>query len=123
MSVKVFGANDAINERTTAQYSGTLQDAAGDAIDSGAVTAIMATLKDPSDDTAINSRNAQDVLGVNGGSLGAGGAFSLTLSTLDTIARGTLALQPRRLTIKVTYTSGVLTHEVWFYIRSLADIT
>lgn len=123
MSVKVFRADDAINEQTTAQYTCTLTDPTGAAIDTGAVTAIVATLKDTADDTVINSRNAQDVLGTNGGSLGAGGAFTLTLSTLDTIARGTAALQPRRLTLKVTYASGVLTHEIHFYIRSLADIT
>lgn len=123
MSVKVFGSGDAINEQTTAQYACTLVDPTGAAIDSGAVTAIAATLKDEGDDTVINSRSAQSVLGVNGGTLSAGGAFTLTLSTLDTIARGTAALQPRRLTLKVTYTSGVLTHEVHFFIRGLADIT
>lgn len=123
MSVKVFGSGEAINEQTTAQYACTLVDPTGAAIDSGAVTAIAATLKDEGDDTVINSRSAQSVLGVNGGTLSAGGAFALTLSTLDTIARGTAALQSRRLTLKVTYTSGVLTHEVHFAIRSLADIT
>lgn len=91
MSVKVFGSGDAINEQTTAQYACTLVDPTGAAIDSGAVTAIAATLKDEGDDTVINGRSAQSVLGVNGGTLSAGGAFALTLSTLDTIARGTAA--------------------------------
>lgn len=123
MSVKAFGSNEAVNEQTTAQYACTLTDAAGAAIDSGAVTAIVATLKDAADETVINGRSGQDVLGVNGGSLGPSGAFTLTLSTLDTIARGTQALQPRRLTLKATYTSGVITHEVHWYVRSLADIS
>lgn len=123
MSVTTFRENDAVNEQSTARYACTLTDETGAAIDSSAVTAIVATLKDAADDTAINSRNAQSVLGVNGGALSAGGAFSLTLSTLDTIARGTAPLQLRRLTLKATYTTGVLTHAVNFYVRSLADIS
>lgn len=123
MSVKTFKEGDAINEQSTAQYACTLTDETGAAIDSGAVTGIVATLKDAADDTVINARSAQDVLGVNGGTLGASGAFALVLSTLDTIARGTAPLQLRRLTFKVTYTTGVLTHEVCFYVRSLADIS
>lgn len=122
MSIKSFGAGDAVLEQTTARYACTLQDHTGAAIDSGAVSAIVATLKDPSDETVINSRNAQSVLNVNGGTLSAGGAFALILSTLDTIARGTAPLQLRRLTLKVTFTAGVLTHQVDFYVRSLTDI-
>lgn len=123
MAVTTFSANDAINEQSTARYACTLVDHTGTAIDSSAVSAIVATLKDPSDETVINSRAAQSVLNTNGGTMGSAGAFALVLSTLDTIARGTATLQPRRLTLMVTYTDGVLTHEVDFLVRALADIT
>lgn len=123
MSIKQFGSGDAVNEGTTARYACTLTDHTGAAIDSAAVSAIVATLKDANDETVINSRNAQSVLNVNGGTMGSAGAFALVLSSLDTIARGTAALQPRRLTLKVTFTTGVVTHEISYFVRSLADIS
>lgn len=122
MPIKVFATGDAVLEQSTARYTCTLVDHTGVAIDSSAVSAIVATLKDASDGETINSRDAQSVLNTNGGTMGASGAFALVLSTLDTVARGVEPLQPRRLTLKVTYSEGVLTHEVDFYVRSLADI-
>ena len=112
--VTVFGQGDAINEQSSAQYACTFVDTAGAAIDSGAITTITATLKDADDDTTINSRAAQSVKNVNGGTLGVGGAFTLTLASGDTIARGAKLFQARRLTLIVDFTTGRLTHEVMF---------
>jgi len=123
MGIRAFAAGDAILEQSTARYACTFVDHTGAAIDSAAVSAITATLKDASDETTINSRAAQSVLNVNGGTMGSNGAFALVLSTLDTIARGTEPIQPRRLTLMVTFSEGVLTHEVNFFVRSLADIS
>ena len=122
MSVKQFGPNDAINEQSTARYTCTLTDVAGATITDGSVSAIVATLVNAETGTAINSRSAQSVLNVNGGTLSSG-VFTLVLSTADTVAVGTSLLQPRRLTLKVTYTGGVLTHAVEFFVRALSEIS
>lgn len=122
MSVRQFGIGDAIPEQSTAQYVGTLTTPAGAVVSDGAVSAIVATLVDANTGTAINSRSAQNVFNTNGGTLSSG-VFTLTLSTSDTVAVGTQEMQPRRLTIKVTYSSGVITHEVGFFVRSLENIT
>lgn len=121
MAITQFGPNDAINEQSSARYTCTLTDIAGTTIADGAVSAIVATLVDAEDGTVINSRSAQSVLNVNGGTLSSG-VLTLVLSTSDTIARGRRALQARRLTIKVTYSAGVLTHEIGFFVRSLSEI-
>ena len=125
MSVTILTPANAITEGSTALYSCTLTDTAGTAISSGAVSAIDATLRDVQTDAIINSRDAQSVLNVNGGTLASGGAFSLVLSALDNIqaASNTRTLQARRLTLEVTYTDGALTHEVTYYVRALADIS
>ena len=123
MAITTFSSNDAINEQSTARYACTFVDHIGVAIDSSAISAIVATLKNASDDTTINSRAAQSVLNAHGGTMGSGGAFALILSTLDTVAVGALALQPRRLTLVVDYTDGRLTHEVDFLIRALQDVS
>lgn len=122
MSVRHFGSGDCILEQSSARYVGTLTDHTGAVISDGAVSAITATLVDASTGTAINSRSAQNVLNANGGTLSSG-VFTLVLSTSDTVAVGTQEMQPRRLTLKVTYSSGVLTHEVHFFVRSLENIT
>lgn len=123
MAVKQFGPDSAINEGSSAQYSCTFNDPTGMPINSAAVSAIKATLADFRTGQTINSRNDQSVLGANGGTLGLNGAFTLVLGAADTVAIGTQALQVRRLTLKVTYTTGVLTHEVQFHIQSLVHIT
>lgn len=120
---KVFGAGDAIPEQSTSQYACRFIDhLTGADINGAAVTGITATLRAFRGDV-INSRTAQDVLNVNGGTLAVDGAFALVLSSLDTVAVGTEALQSRVLTLEVDFTTGKLTHEVHFYIRQLDDVS
>lgn len=125
MSVTNLTPTTPINEGSTARYACVLTTVAGVAIDSGAISAITATLRDVQTDAIVNSRDAQSVLNANGGALSTGGAFALILTPADTIqATGnTRTLQARRLTLEVTYDSGVITHEVTFYVRALADIS
>jgi hypothetical protein len=119
---KVFTAGEAIPEQSSAQYACTFVDATGAAITGASISAIVATLRAVGG-AVINSRNAQSVLNVNGGSLTGGGAFTLVLSALDTVAVGTQTLQERMLTLEVTFTSGTLTHEVRYYVRQLDDVS
>lgn len=122
MTPKVFGPGDAIFERATAQYVCSFIDHTGAAIDAGAITEILATLRPPGG-AAINGRDAQSVLNLNGGALAVDGTFTLTLSTDDTVAVGSLGLQARVLTLEVTFDTGFLPHEVHFSIRQLDDIS
>jgi hypothetical protein len=123
MTPKIFAAGDAIPEQSTAQYACTFIDhLTGAAINAAAVTAITATLRAYGGDV-INSRTAQSVLNVNGGTLAVDGTFALVLSSLDTVAVGTMAIQQRVLTLEVDFTSGKLTHEVIFFVRQLDDVS
>lgn len=119
---KIFSAGDPVPEQSTSQYACSFLDHTGAAIVGTAVTAIVATLR-PVGGDVINARNAQDVLDANGGTLTVGGAFSLVLSSLDTIAVGALPLQERVLTLEVDYDTGKITHEVHFFVRQLDDVS
>lgn len=119
---KQFTSGDAILEQATAQYACTFVDHTGTAIVGTAVSAITCTLRALGGDI-INSRTAQSVLNVNGGTLTVGGAFTLVLSSLDTVAVGAAKLQARVLTLEVTYTTGLLPHEVHFFIYALDDVS
>lgn len=114
-----FGTTLAVNEGSNAAFSAVLSDSAGNPIDSAAVSAITATLVDATSETTI--RDAQSVLNTNGGTLGSAGAFSLTLSGDDVAAIGSRQYQIRRLTLEVTFDSGLLTSEHTFVVRNLYD--
>lgn len=111
-----------VNDKTTANWDCVFVDAAGATIVSSAVSAIAATLRDVPSGKVINGRLDQNVLNTNGGTLGASG-FTLVLSSTDNAAvAGSGVNQVRRLTLKVTYTSGVLTMEYPYVVRALEDI-
>jgi hypothetical protein len=120
VSLKTFGANDAITERTSAQYTCTFTGPTGAAISGAAIRAITASLYDH-DSAVINSRDAQNVLGANGGAL-SGDTFTLTLGALDTVAVGTREMQLRTLVLRVTFDTGVLVHEVRFFVRNVSQL-
>lgn len=110
-----------INEGSTARYTCTFTDAAGAAINPMAVTDIRAWLRDPVSGTVVNGRDNQSVLNANGGTYSAG-TFTLVLSAADTVSVGTREIQPRTLTLRITYTDGVITHEKAWSVRDLAAI-
>jgi len=58
-----------VQEATTATYTATLKDDAGVVIPSADLTTLTLTLYNEKTDAVINSRTAQDVLGVNGGTV------------------------------------------------------
>lgn len=113
-----------VNEKTTSQYSCSFVDNTGAAIAHTSVSAIAATLRDVKSGRIINSRNSQNVLNANGGTMAVSGVFTLVLGTDDNVAvAGSGDIQKRRLTLKVTYTSGVLTKAFTYYVQALDDIT
>lgn len=124
----IFGTHDAVNEGNTATYRCTLFDESGRRLQANAITAITATLTDVKTDTIVNSRDSQDVLNANGGTLDSNGRFELILGAADNvIVTGTHKNHKRHLLLTITYTgedllSHPLTHEVIFYVRNLANI-
>jgi hypothetical protein len=121
-AVTVIAPNEAIPEGASRTLSATLKDENGAAIDTSAVTATLATYHDHRG-AVINSRNAQDVYGVNGGSWASGGRFSLLLTPADTQVTAGPEFQLRKLGLLVTHSSGKKApQEIWFYVRRLSTI-
>jgi hypothetical protein len=113
---------EAIPEGANGRVTGTLKDDAGAAIDTSAVTATVATLHDHKG-AVVNSRNAQDVYGINGGSWASGGVFTLLLTPADTQVVSGPEFQLRKLGLIVTHSSGKKApQEIWFYVRRLSTI-
>lgn len=121
-AVIVIPASQGVAEGASGTLSATLRDEAGAAIDISAVTATVATLHDHKG-AVVNSRNAQDVYGVNGGSWASGGVFTLALTPADTQVSAGPEFQLRKLGLLVTHSSGKKApQEVWFYVRRLSTI-
>jgi hypothetical protein len=116
-------SSEAIPEGSSGRVQGSLVDEDGVAIDTSAVTATVATLKNHLG-AVINSRNAQSVFSTNGGSWASGGVFTLALTPLDTpIVEVGPEYQRRYLGLTVTHSSGkVLTCEIRFSVRKLGTI-
>jgi hypothetical protein len=100
-----------------------LLQANGEAIEDVAVTEITATLRSLDTAAVVNSRDAQDVLGANGGTL-TDGTFRLDLSgDGDLEAVGSREMQARELTLLVTHSGGkVLPLVARFLVRAFADV-
>ena len=117
-------ATPVVNEQTTAQYSCSFVDHTGATISDTAISTLVATLRDVASDQIMNSRSSQDVLNTNGGTLAAGGGFTLILNQLDNKAlTGVGTNQLRRLTLEVNYTAGYLSTEFSYIVRALPDVS
>jgi hypothetical protein len=120
--VTTIPTRKAIPEGTNGRVRARLKDEDGAAIDTSAVTATVATLHDHRGNV-VNSREAQDVYGVNGGSWATGGWFTLQLTSADTQVSSGPEFQLRKLGVLVTHSSGKKApQEIWFYVRRLSTI-
>lgn len=72
-----------INERTSGLYTATLTDPAGAVIQGSLLEALTLTLYDEATGTVINGRDAQSVLGVNGGAVSDAGVLTWTVAPAD----------------------------------------
>ena len=132
MAVKKFGPNEAIHERSDAQYSCTFYESAvGEpALNAAAITTIVATLSDLATGEILNSRDEQNVRNANGGTLESNGTFTLQLEADDNIIVTPELNQSREqhlLTLEVTFArtgggTGTLNHPVQFYVLNLAHV-
>jgi hypothetical protein len=130
MAVKTFGPNEAINERSDAQYGCTFHEAAvGEPVlNAAAITTIVATLADMATGEILNSRDEQDVRNANGGTLDTDGTFTLQLDDDDNVVvTRHKSREKHRLTLEVTFNrtgggTGTLNHEVQFYVLNLEHV-
>lgn len=104
-----------LNAGSTRVYHAELETRAGAALPAVDVSTITATLTTLSG-TVINSRSAQNVKNINGGTL-TDGIFELVLSAADTALSGTDRLQARRLLLTFTTADGVEVHTVIFTVQ------
>jgi len=119
---KTFLVQEAIPERSTYQYQVTVTLPNGTLVDPGQVTSILATLRDVPSSTILNSRNAQEVKGENGGTLTTG-LFVLQFAEADTLIVGSGSVEQRLLTLDVRLVGGGrVTREIRFYVANFADI-
>lgn len=85
---------------------------------------IVVWLKDGRSGQPINGRTEQDVLGVNGGTLGADGAFTLRLAPADLqIIDPTCRAERHVLLLRYTWgTDGQEHHEVVMWVSNMANV-
>lgn len=74
----------AVDAGAGGQFSGTIRDATNTVVPKASVSSFVLTLTDAATGSVVNSRSAQSVLDVNGGTMGAtDGGFSWTFGTAD----------------------------------------
>lgn len=105
------GHAPAVQEGESCDITGTFQN--GDtAIAKSALGTVTLTLYDERTSEVINSRNDQDILDANGGSITDAGVLTLKLQADDNVVCGSIAAgrtEPHIARIKFTWTDGELT--------------
>lgn len=111
--------DELIPERVSAEISGYLKDPAGAALPGASLTTLVVTLYDRDTGAILNSRNAQDVLNVNGGAVDSAGRLTLQLTPSDTAIVEAAARSQRAAALFVfTWAGGTKTgsHELYFTV-------
>lgn len=111
---------EAFPEGANLRLTGVLEDAAGNPI--SAVNTITVTWYDRATGTVINGRNAQNINGVNGGSVDGSGNFVLELtgSTDLVLINKALAREVHVALIEFTYGAGK--HGVFEYVVTVENL-
>lgn len=125
--IKEFSQRAALNEGSTHRYRASVLDESGVAVLAAAVTDVRCTFTTAAG-AVINSRTNQVVRNLNGGTV-TDGVFALVLNGADTALQAgeSATYVERRLTLVFTYNltgggTGTITHEVRYWIRSLAAV-
>ena len=99
------------------------------AIAKAALLTVAATLYDESTGTVINTRNAQDILDANGGSVDDSGNLTLRLDPADNVLVGSPAVgsyERHVLRIAWTWNDGVATRtgiqQIRLYVESIQEV-
>lgn len=114
------------SERTSAQYTATLQDALGVAIPLAVIVSAVLTLEDVATSTIINSRNAQNVLNANNVTIHAtSGLLTWSIQPEDNpIVTSSEEYELHRAVFSVVYSGTQRTvHEVYVLVRNMSRTT
>lgn len=107
-----------VPEQTTQKYTGTLKDENGAAIPGSALTTLTLTLYEASTHQIINSRNAQNVLNLNGVTVDSNGVLTWIMAPADNAHLGQAQRELHVALFEWTYDSGKRgQHEASFYIQ------
>lgn len=117
-----------VNERTTARYTVTFEDEAGDPIPAADLTTLALTLYDRATGAVINSREAQDALNANGVTVSSAGVLAWTLDPADNAVVGEVAVGNVEVHVALfewTWDSGAKAgrHEVEIAVLNLGKVT
>lgn len=116
------------DEKSTVVYTATLKDENDLAISSADVSSLTLSLYSLDDPTraVINSRSAQSILNINGGTLTVLGALTIVLSSLDNVmVDQTRDFERHQAEIRWVYNAGGRTGSTTFVVmvRNLNKVT
>jgi len=114
----------AVAESSTRLYSAVLTDENGNRLGSSGIDSIKLTLYNRHDRAIVNSRDAQNVLNANGGSLDSQGNFTFEFTPLDTaILDDTLEYENRIALFEVVFAgTRKSAQEIEFQIRNAINV-
>jgi hypothetical protein len=123
MGVKLFPPTQFVPERSTYQYRAALAAPDGLPAEPAQITSVLLSLRDVASGSIVNSRDGIEAKDANGGTVVLG-FFLFQFVSEDMPILGGAAEERRILTLDFHLLGGGrATHEVWFYVRNLRDIT
>lgn len=113
-----------VTEKTSALYEATLQDEAGVAVAGSSLATLTLTLYDVATGTILNSRNAQNVLNLNGVTVSEAGALAWTMVPADNaITTTSRSYELHRAVFIATWdTTKQMVHEVEIRVRNIGKV-
>jgi hypothetical protein len=114
----------ALPEQKTARFNAIIKDELGVATPASSLNTLTLTLYNKRDLELVNSRNKQDILNTNGGTVDGSGNFALTLTPEDMIIVRRVNVQEVHIAlIEWTYGSGKAGgHEIEFTLDNMQYI-
>lgn len=112
-------------ERTSAIYSATLYDQAGAVVPASTLATLTLTLYDVATGTIINSRNAQNVLNLNGVTISEAGAVVWTMLPADNqIVTASRTYELHRAVFVATWdTTKSAVHEITIRVKNIQKVS
>lgn len=120
-----FTLEQCVNEGAISLYTATIKDEDGNVIPGTSLDTLTLTLYTLEAQTIINSRDSQNILGVNGGAVDGLGILTMDLNELDNaIINNALDVEWREMLFKWTYATSTRTgrHFKAYPVRNLSKV-
>ncbi len=120
-----FTLDQCVNEGETSLYTATIKDENGVVVPGSSLNTLTLTLYTLEAGTIINARNAQNILGVNGGAVDGSGVLTMELNELDNaIIDNALDIEWREMLLEWTYAASTRTgrHPKAYPVRNLSKV-